>query len=78
MFHYKHGERGRNTWQASQRGGFGEPFYYPADGMTDAVEILTEAGREVFRRKWGHRDCDLAKTDLETWDQWRVEKDWRD
>ncbi|KAJ9149454.1 Glycosyl transferase family 8 protein [Pleurostoma richardsiae] len=77
MFHYKHGERGRNTWQRGQRGGAGEPFYYPADGLAEAMDVLTEAGREVYRRKWGHRDCDLIKgAGLQIGDQWLVEKDW--
>ncbi|KAJ6443665.1 GCN5-related N-acetyltransferase (GNAT) domain-containingprotein [Purpureocillium lavendulum] len=77
MFHYKHGSRGRNTWQLGQQGGSGEPFYYPARGVAEAIDVLTEAGREVFRRKWGHRDCDLLTgTSLKAEDQWRVEKDW--
>ncbi|KAK7748197.1 hypothetical protein SLS53_001452 [Cytospora paraplurivora] len=79
MFHYKHGERGRNTWQQGQRGGLGEPFYYSADGFAEAVEVLTEAGREIYRRKWGHRDCDLiGGAGLGPSDAWRVEKDWSD
>lgn len=34
MFHYKHrtGGGGRNSWQTGQRGGQGEPFYYPQIG----------------------------------------------
>ncbi|RCI12705.1 hypothetical protein L249_1257 [Ophiocordyceps polyrhachis-furcata BCC 54312] len=77
MFHYKHGDRGRNTWQLGQHGGQGEPFYYPARGIAEATELLTEAGREVFRRKWGHRDCDLiAGAGRKYDDQWRVAKDW--
>lgn len=79
MFHYKHGERGRNTWQLGQHGGAGEPFYYPADGFSEAIDVLTEAGREVYRRKWGHRDCDLiGGAGLTPSDAWRVEKDWSD
>lgn len=77
MFHYKHGDRGRNTWQAGQHGGQGEPFYYDNAGFTESLEVLTEAGREVFRRKWGHRDCDLISgAGLGFGDQWRVLKDW--
>ena len=77
MFHYKHGDRGRNTWQAGQQGGRGEPFYYPARGLAESIEVLTEAGREVFRRKWGHRDCDLLSgAHLQLEDQWRVAPDW--
>ncbi len=77
MGEHKYGRRGRNTWQASQRGGFGEPYFYDPAGFATAFDVLTEAGREVYRRKWGHRDCDLVEsTGLSLWDQWRVEKDW--
>ncbi|KAI0393223.1 hypothetical protein F5Y17DRAFT_317053 [Xylariaceae sp. FL0594] len=73
MFHYKHGERGRNTWQSGQHGGQGEPFYYDSAGFTEALEILTQAGKDVFRRKWGHADCDLiAGAGVGFDDQWRV------
>ncbi|KAL2292442.1 hypothetical protein FJTKL_09414 [Diaporthe vaccinii] len=79
MFHYKHGDRGRNTWQQGQHGGVGEPFYYSSAGLAEAIDVLTEAGREVFRRKWGHRDCDLISgAGLRPSDAWRVEKDWSD
>ncbi|KAI0171732.1 hypothetical protein GGR52DRAFT_436775 [Hypoxylon sp. FL1284] len=77
MFHYKHGGRGRNTWQSGQRGGVGEPFHYDAAGFSEALEVLTEAGKEVFRRKWGHGNCDLiAGGGLGFDDQWQVLKDW--
>ncbi|KEY70540.1 hypothetical protein S7711_02698 [Stachybotrys chartarum IBT 7711] len=77
MFHYKHGDRGRNTWQVGQRGGEKEPYYYPSRGIAESIDVLTEAGREVFRRKWGHRDCDLVTgAGLQVQDQWRVAPDW--
>ncbi|KAK1753564.1 hypothetical protein QBC47DRAFT_386745 [Echria macrotheca] len=77
MFHYKHGARGRNTWQTGQRGGQGEPFYYDAAGLAEAIDLTTENGKEIFRRKWGHRDCDLRSgAGLQFDDQWLVEKDW--
>ncbi|KAK6955214.1 hypothetical protein Daesc_002845 [Daldinia eschscholtzii] len=77
MFHYKHGGRGRNTWQSGQHGGQGEPFYYDSAGFSEALEVLTEAGKEVFRRKWGHLDCDLiVGGGLKFEDQWQVLKDW--
>ncbi|KAK0648985.1 hypothetical protein B0T16DRAFT_327505 [Cercophora newfieldiana] len=77
MFHYKHGNRGRNTWQTGQHGGQGEPFYYDAAGLAEAIEVTTESGKEVYRRKWGHRDCDLRTgAGLGFDDQWLVEKDW--
>ncbi|KAI1371762.1 hypothetical protein F4677DRAFT_285674 [Hypoxylon crocopeplum] len=77
MFHYKHSGRGRNTWQSGQHGGQGEPFYYDSAGFSEALDVLTEAGKEVFRRKWGHGNCDLiAGGGLKFEDQWRVLKDW--
>lgn len=77
MFHYKHGDRGRNTWQSGQHGGQGEPFYYDSSGFSEALEVLTEAGKEVFRRKWGHGNCDLiVGGGLRFEDQWQVLKDW--
>lgn len=73
MFHYKHGDRGRNTWQSGQHGGHGEPFYYDSTGFTEAIDILTQAGRDVFRRKWGYSECDLITGGgLSYEDQWRV------
>ncbi|KAI0516788.1 hypothetical protein F5B22DRAFT_180859 [Xylaria bambusicola] len=78
-YKYRSDNNARNSWQASQHGGVGEPYYYNADGFAKSFWILTEAGREVFREKWGHRDCDLVKeTALQLDDQWRVEKDWED
>jgi hypothetical protein len=77
MWQYKHGDRGRNTWQLGQRGGRGEPFYYDSRGIAEAIEVLTEAGREVFRKMWGHRDCDLITgAGLKLEDQWLVAQDW--
>jgi hypothetical protein len=80
MFHHKHGNTGplgRNTWQQGQHGGVGEPYYYPNDGLHEAIEIITEAGRQVYAKKWGHRGCDLIDgAGLELWDQWKVKQDW--
>ncbi|RYP49522.1 hypothetical protein DL768_004788 [Monosporascus sp. mg162] len=76
MFQYKHGDRGRNTWQSGQHGGQGEPFYYDNAGFGEALDVLTEAGKEIFRRKWGHDNCDLiAGGGLGFDDQWKVLKD---
>lgn len=78
MNEYKYrGSEVRNSWQVSQRGGQGEPYYYPPEGFGDSFWILTEAGREVYRQKWGHRDCDIIEsTALQFDDMWRVQKDW--
>ncbi|KAI0876240.1 hypothetical protein GGS24DRAFT_451825 [Hypoxylon argillaceum] len=78
-YKYRSDNSARNSWQGSQHGGVGEPYYYNADGFGKSFWILAEAGREVFRQKWGHRDCDLVQeTALQLDDQWRVEKDWED
>ncbi|KAL1838055.1 hypothetical protein VTJ49DRAFT_3103 [Mycothermus thermophilus] len=78
MYHHKHGNRGRNTWQLGQQGGQGEPFYYPQQGLAEALELITETGREIFRRKWGHRDCELIKDGHRVYDDaWRLEKDFK-
>lgn len=77
MFNHKHAERERNTWQVGQRGGDpSEPYYYDAYGFQIGIDVMTEAGREVFRRKWGHRGCDFAAAGLHPSDAWKVEKDW--
>ena len=77
MDRHKHGDRGRNTWQNAQHGGQGEPFYYNAAGFEEALGIMIETGRQVYKVKWGHRDCDLIEgARLKFEDQWLVEKDW--
>ena len=77
MNDYKYAGPDRNTWQAGQKGGQGEPFYYPYQGIAEGISVIIEAGREVYRRKWGHRDCDLIDgAGLSLGDEWRVEKDW--
>ncbi|KAI1431468.1 hypothetical protein GGR50DRAFT_68459 [Xylaria sp. CBS 124048] len=78
-YKYRSKNSARNSWQSSQHGGIGEPYYYNADGFATSFWILAEAGREVFRQKWGHRECNLVEeTALKLDDQWRVEKDWED
>lgn len=76
QYKYKNGPRGRNTWQTAQRGGQGEPFYYSWEGFAEGFSVLNEAGKEVYRKKWGHKDCDLIAAGLQIGDQWLVEKDW--
>jgi hypothetical protein len=69
---------GRNTWQARQSGGQGEPFYRDSAGFEKAIQMTIEHGRAVFREKWGHRDCDIYEVGYRADDAWRVEKDWID
>ncbi|KAL2132202.1 hypothetical protein VTI74DRAFT_4089 [Chaetomium olivicolor] len=66
----------RNTWQAKQRGGQGEPFYRDADGFEKGVKMWIDAGRNVFAEKWGHRGCDLIQAGRKGEDAWRLERDW--
>ncbi|KAI1088223.1 hypothetical protein F5B19DRAFT_472222 [Rostrohypoxylon terebratum] len=76
-YKYRDDKNARNSWQNSQHGGIGEPYYYNPEGFSTSFWILAEAGREVFRQKWGHQDCNLVEeTALKLEDQWLVEKDW--
>jgi hypothetical protein len=76
---YRDSDHVRNTWQTAQRGGQGEPYRYDPLGFSTAFDIVTEAGREVFRQKWGHLGCNIAEeTALRLEDQWLVEKDWEE
>ena len=59
---------GRNTWQARQSGGHGEPFYRDAAGFETGILMTIEHGRAVFREKWGHRDCDICQVGLRAGD----------
>lgn len=68
--------RGRNTWQARQMGGQGDPFYRDSAGFDVGIGMTIEHGRAVFREKWGHRDCDIRAIGLRPEDAWRVEHDW--
>ncbi|EFQ34816.1 hypothetical protein CGRA01v4_01663 [Colletotrichum graminicola] len=75
MTNYKYGDsdHARNSWQKSQRGGAGEPYYYDPEGFAEAFDVLVAAGRNVFELKWGRGGCDIAEGHgLKTGDQWRV------
>ncbi|KAM7203944.1 hypothetical protein V8F33_001915 [Rhypophila sp. PSN 637] len=64
----------RNTWQKSQSGGRGEPFYRDPDGFEQGILMQIDLGREVFSDKWGHRGCDIARSLVDL--AWRLERDW--
>ncbi|KAM7219201.1 hypothetical protein V8F06_005370 [Rhypophila decipiens] len=67
----------RNTWQKSQSGGYGEPFYRDAEGFEQGILMQIDLGRSVFSDKWGHRGCDIARNIKSLGDlAWRVERDW--
>lgn len=69
-------KHGRNTWQARQTGGQGDPYYRDSEGFEIGIQLTIEHGRNVFREKWGHRDCDIVEVGLRPEDAWRVEHDW--
>ena len=77
MGHQKNGrEGGRNTWQARQKGGQGEPFYRDSDGFEKGIQMTMDFGRDVFTEKWGRGPCNLREAGLKDGDAWRVVKDW--
>lgn len=76
MQNSKHAASTRNKWQSRQTGGQGDPFYRDSAGFEQAILLTIEHGRNVFREKWGHRDCDIVAVGLRPEDAWRVEKDW--
>ena len=65
-------EGGRNTWQARQRGGQGEPFYRDPEGFEKGILMWMDFGRDVFTEKWGRGPCDLRVAGLEEQDAWYV------
>ena len=69
-------EGGRNTWQASQKGGQGEPFYRDSDGFEKGIQMTMEFGRNVFEEKWGRGPCNLRDVGMVDGDAWRVVKGW--
>lgn len=75
--HAKHDNTaGRNTWQASQKGGQGEPFYRDSDGFEKAMAMWMGFGETVFHEKWGRGELNLRTAGLKLEDQWRMIKDW--
>ncbi|WYZ37019.1 hypothetical protein EsH8_II_000525 [Colletotrichum jinshuiense] len=72
-YKYRDSDHNRNSWQKSQHGGEGEPYYYDADGFAEAFDVLVAAGRKIFELKWGRGGCDIAEGyGLKIGDQWRV------
>ena len=69
-------EGGRNTWQARQRGGQGEPFYRDPEGFEKGIWMWMDFGRDVYTEKWGRGQCDLREAGLVEGDAWRLVKDW--
>lgn len=69
---------GRNTWQARQRGGQGEPFYRDPEGFEKGIWMWMDFGRDVYTEKWGRGPCDLREAGLVEEDAWRLVKNWED
>ena len=67
---------GRNTWQARQHGGQGEPFYRDGDGFELGIQMTMTFGRDVFEAKWGRGPCDIRDAGLKEDDAWRVVPGW--
>lgn len=67
---------GRNQWQASQKGGQGEPFYRDSDGFEQGIRMTMDFGRTVYDEKWGRGECNLRAAGMVDSDAWRVVKDW--
>lgn len=55
--------------------GQGEPFFYDMTGIQESIDVMTEAGKEVYRRKWAKTDCYLIDNGrLGFHDQWKVSR----
>ena len=67
---------GRNFWQGTQEGGFGEPFFRDPTGFEKGLQMMIDDGKKIYAEKWGHRDCDLRKAGLKAEDAWKVKHDW--
>lgn len=67
---------GRNTWQARQHGGKGEPFYRDPEGFEKAILMTMDFGRKMFEEKWGRGQYNLREAGLVERDAWRVIMDW--
>ena len=66
---------GRNTWQLAQQGGQGEPFYYDAQGFSQAIEMTNQNGQRVYEQKWDGGGCGLRGKGMKAMDAWRVGPD---
>ncbi|KAL9015172.1 MAG: hypothetical protein Q9173_000203 [Seirophora scorigena] len=69
-------QRGRNTWQSAQQGGYGEPFYRDSAGFEQGISMTMNFGRDVFEAKWGRGPCNIREAGLGEDDAWRVVPGW--
>ncbi|EPS43829.1 hypothetical protein H072_2188 [Dactylellina haptotyla CBS 200.50] len=63
-------KNGRNTWQATQDGGKGEPFWRNPKGFEKAIQFWIEKGRELFKMKWNYSECDLRRAGRHDGSEW--------
>ncbi|KAI4119356.1 MAG: hypothetical protein LQ345_000735 [Seirophora villosa] len=69
-------QRGRNTWQSAQQGGYGEPFYRDSAGFEQGISMTMNFGRDIFEAKWGRGPCNIREAGLGEDDAWRVVPGW--
>jgi hypothetical protein len=62
----------RNSWQARQTGGQGEPFYRDLEGFQKALKMSITCGEEIYYEKWGQKECSLRDYGLKLTDAWQV------
>ncbi|KAK6350945.1 hypothetical protein TWF718_004125 [Orbilia javanica] len=71
MMKEKHENKGgRNYWQAKQDGGQGEPFWRNPKGFERAINFWIDKGRELFKLKWDHPDCNLVEIGRKYGEEW--------
>ncbi|TVY85281.1 hypothetical protein LSUE1_G001288 [Lachnellula suecica] len=76
MAEAKGGGDARNSWQARQSGGKGEPYYRDPEGFEIAIAMTTQTGKDIYAEKWGHKACSLLEWGRKAGDEWRIEHDW--
>ncbi|EPS39442.1 hypothetical protein H072_6784 [Dactylellina haptotyla CBS 200.50] len=77
MMKDKNSQVERNTWQGEQVAGKGEPWTYDPQAFSRAWWHMTDAGRALYKKKWGTLECQptlLGKTLENIWDN-QVEDD---
>lgn len=67
----KANSKGRNTWQNKQKGGQGEPWTYDPAGFQSAWWQMAEAGRKLYKSKWGTGECNLRQDGKVLGDMWK-------
>ncbi|KAJ6257381.1 hypothetical protein Dda_8270 [Drechslerella dactyloides] len=63
----------RNTWQTALTGKKGQPWTYDAEGFDKGWWYATDAGRQIYKKKWGTDSCWPSSEGKELKDLWREE-----